>query len=411
MYPRSLAAEKYKAARRVARRASETLEMRIALDGLPLTAAKTGVGHYTYELAQALASAEPSSQFEIVYPSTYKAIRPDEPIPPNLKLNRVRVGPLGRHWWSAGLPRYIKRSKLELFHGTNYDVPLWRRCATVLTIHDLSQLLHSETHEKRSVSRARRRLPLMSRTADAIITPTESVRADVCEHLKVSPAKVFAVPEAARDCFKPVVFAETANARRRLGIGDDFLLTVGTLEPRKNFSVLISALAELASERPESTTQLVIAGGRGWLSSPLFEAIEKSPVRSRIVLTDYLHDDDLKALYSSCRAFVYPSIHEGFGLPPLEAMACGAAVIASRIPALEETTGAAALLFDPKNISELTRNILELLDNENARRELAAAGQRRAAEFSWKKTAQLTWNVYEAALRRFQKIAEANPPS
>jgi len=376
--------------------------MRIGLDGLPLTAAKTGVGHYTAELARALANAEPSSQFEIIYPSTYATIQPDE-LPPNLRLNRVRVGPLGRHWWSAGLPRYIKRSKLELFHGTNYDVPLWRRCATVLTIHDLSQLLHSETHEKRSVNRAQRRLPLMSRTADVIITPSESVRVDVCELLKVSPGKVFAIPEAARACFKPLAFAETANTRLRLGIGDDFLLTVGTLEPRKNLSVLISAFAELASERPESTTQLVIAGGRGWLSSPLFEAIQKSPVRERIILTDYLHDDDLRALYSSCIAFVYPSIHEGFGLPPLEAMACGSAVIASRIPALEETTGAAALLFDPKSVSELTRNMLELLENENARRELAAAGQRRAAEFSWEKTAQLTWDVYEEALSRFSK--------
>lgn len=382
--------------------------MRIGLDGLPLTAAKTGVGHYTYELARALASAEPSGEFEILYPSTYATVRPDAPnsplLPPNLKLNRVRVGPMGRHWWSAGLPRYIRRSHLELFHGTNYDVPLWRRCATVLTIHDLSQLLHPETHEKRRVSRARRRLPLMSRTADAIITPTESVRVDVCELLKVSPGKVFAIPEAARACFKPMSFAETADVRRRLGIGNEFLLTVGTLEPRKNLAVLISAFAELATERPENAIQLVIAGGRGWLSSPLFEAIQKSPVRDRIVLTDYLHDDELQALYSSCRAFVYPSIHEGFGLPPLEAMACGAAVIASRIPALEETTGAAALLFDPKSISELTGNILALIDNENARRELAAAGQRRAAEFSWDRTAQQTLQVYAEAVRRFAGV-------
>jgi glycosyltransferase involved in cell wall biosynthesis len=390
--------------------------MQIGIDGLPLTAAKTGVGHYTYELARALASAKPSSQFEIVYPSTYATISPDKlnsaQVPPNLKLNRVTVGPLGRHWWSAGLPRYIRRSKLKLFHGTNYDVPLWRSCATVLTIHDLSQLLHSETHEKRSVRRARRRLPLMSRTADLIITPTESVRVDVCELLKVSPAKVFAIPEAARGCFKPLSFAETAETRKRLGVRDDFLLTVGTLEPRKNLSVLISALAELAKERPENTTQLVIAGGRGWLSSPLFETIKKSPVQDRIVLTDYLHDDDLQALYASCRAFVYPSIHEGFGLPPLEAMACGAPVIASRIPALEETTGAAALLFDPRNVNELTRNILQLLDNESVRRELVAAGERRAAEFSWEKTARLTWNVYEEALRRFHEVgAGASPPS
>ena len=390
--------------------------MYVGLDGLPLTAAKTGVGHYTYELARALACTEPSSQFEIVYPSTYKAIGFDQlktgPTTANLKLNRVRVGPLGGHWWSAGLPRYIRRSKLELFHGTNYDVPLWRRCATVLTIHDLSQLLHSETHEKRSVRRARRRLPLMSRTANAIITPSESVRADVCEVLKASPDKVFAIPEAARACFKPLDMADTADVRSRLGIGDDFLLTVGTLEPRKNLSVLVNAFAELATARTQLNPQLVIAGGRGWLSAPLFETIKKSPFRDRIILTDYLHDDDLQALYSSCRVFLYPSIHEGFGLPPLEAMACGAPVIASRIPALEETIGAAALLFDPTSVSELTRSILELLDNENARRELSAAGQRRAAEFSWEKTARLTWGVYEEAVRRFDKAkAGASSPS
>ena len=389
--------------------------MHIGLDGLPLTVPKTGVGHYTFELARALASLEPASQFEIVYPSTYPSISLNEPspgLPANLQLNRVRVGPLGRYWWSTGLPRYIRRSKLQLFHGTNYDVPLWRRSATVLTIHDLSQLLHSETHERRSVKRAKRRLPHMARIADAIITPTESVRRDVCEVLKVSSEKVFAITEAARACFRPLAFAETADVRSRLGIGDDFLLTVGTLEPRKNLSVLVSAFAEVARARPQSNTQLVIAGGRGWLSGPLFEAIAKSSMRDRIFLTDYLHDEDLQALYSSCRAFVYPSIHEGFGLPPLEAMACGAPVVASRIPALEETTGGTALLFDPKSVEELTRSILELLDNESARRELSTAGQRRAAEFSWEKTARLTWNVYEEALRRFQNTgAGASPPS
>jgi len=382
--------------------------MRIGLDGLPLTAAKTGVGHYTYELAQALARAEPSSQFEIVYPSTYATIRPDEPgsppLPPNLKLNRVRVGPLGRYWWSAGLPRYIRRSKLELFHGTNYDIPLWRRCATVLTIHDLSQLLHSETHEKRSVSRARRRLPLMARTADAIITPTESVRGQVCEHLRISSEKVFAIPEAARKCFRPMAIAETENVRRRLGVTGEFLLTVGTLEPRKNLSVLVDAFEELMLARPRSNIQLVIAGGRGWLSGPLFAAIERSPVRERIILTDYLHDQDLRALYASCDAFIYPSLYEGFGLPPLEAMACGAPVIASRIAAIEETTGKAALLFDPRSAQELTQRILALYEEnggEKIRRTLSTAGLKRAAEFSWETTARLTWNVYHEALRRF----------
>ena len=381
--------------------------MRVGLDGLPLTSLKTGVGHYTFELARALASAEASSSFAIVYPSTYPPISliesaEEAPFPDNLKLERVRVGSLGRHWWSTGLPRYVRRRKVELFHGTNYDVPLWRQCATVLTIHDLSHQLHPETHERRSVRRARRRLPVMARAADAIITPTESVRREVCEQLKTAPEKVFAIPEAARACFRPLAFAETEEARQNLGIGDDFLLAVGTLEPRKNLSLLVSAFEEVSRARSEGNTQLVIAGGRGWLSAPFFAAIEKSPARSRILLTDYLHDEDLRALYASCRAFIYPSLYEGFGLPPLEAMACGAPVIASRIPAIAETTGGAARLFDPGNVDELTQNILELLADENARRKLSTAGQQRAAEFSWANTARLTWKVYEDALRRFR---------
>ena len=307
-------------------------------------------------------------------------------------------GPIGRHWWSAGLPRYIKRSGFDLFHGTNYDVPLWRRCATVLTIHDLSLLLHPGTHRKRSVSRARRRLPVMMRAADAIITPTESVRREVCEHLKTSDAKVFAVPEAARACFRPIDFAATEIARRRLGVNNDFLLTVGTIEPRKNLVTLVRAFEEVARSLPESNLQLVIAGGRGWLSGPIFQMMEKSPARDRLVLTDYLHDDDLRALYGSCRAFVYPSLYEGFGLPPLEAMACGAPVIASRIPALAETTGDAALLFDHTSANDLAQKILALVGDENATQKLSKAGLKRASEFSWEQTAQLTLNVYIKAL-------------
>jgi glycosyltransferase involved in cell wall biosynthesis len=380
--------------------------MHIGIDGLPLTAAKTGVGHYTFELARALAKIDPASQFEIVYPSTYPRLNgwDGKFLPDNLRLERVKGGLLSRHWWSIGLPRYIRRHKFDLFHGTNYDVPLLRRSATVVTIHDLSQLLHPETHKRRSVARARRRLPFMARTADAVITPTESVLREVCQHLQIDSEKLFAIPEAARGCFRPLPFAETVDVRRRLGIGDDFLLTVGTLEPRKNLSVLVNAFEKVVRARPQSKTQLVIAGGQGWLSSPLFAAIEKSPVRERILLTGYLQDEDLRALYAACRVFIYPSLYEGFGLPPLEAMACGAPVLASRIPALVETAGSAALLFDPQDPGDLAQKIIALAGNENARRELSIAGQQRAAEFSWERTARGTLQVYAEAVRRFGKI-------
>src|SRR5215218_2928293 len=211
--------------------------MLIGLDAIPLTEPRAGVGHYTYELARALASAGPGDEFELVYPSSYAPVDLEgrERLPSNLKEARVRVGALGRRWWSAGLPRYAARRGFRLFHGTNYEVPLWGGAVRVLTVHDLSLLTHPETHEQRRVWRARRRLPLMTRAAAAVVTPTEAVRREVCARLRVPPSKVFAVHEAARECFKPLDMGEAAGVLRELGIGGgEFLLAVGTIEPRKN---------------------------------------------------------------------------------------------------------------------------------------------------------------------------------
>jgi len=371
--------------------------MLIGIDGIPLAFPKTGIGHYTFELAKALSQLTPANQFEILYPSSFAPIKEFE-ASSNLKTNRVPVGPVGRHWWSTGLPRFVSREGFSLFHGTNYDVPLWRRCPTVVTIHDLSQLLFPETHEKRSVKRARLRMPLMARTADAVIVPTEAIRAEVQQNLGIDKEKVFVVPEAARQVFKPIQFgAPNTATRRTFGIGDNFILTVGTLEPRKNIESLVTAFEIVAQH---NDAQLVIAGGRGWLSGPLFTQIAKSPARHRIVLTEYLEDEALRELYCSCRVFVYPSLYEGFGLPPLEAMACGASVIASRIPTLVETTGDAAILVEPKNIAELAEAILGLLNDPAAAEDLAKAGLERASQFSWYLTALKTMSVYEHVLGR-----------
>ena len=381
---------------------------KIGIDALPLTEPLTGVGHYTVELARALAAAEPSFRYELLYPSTYPAIESDYlpgTLPSNLQLKRIQVGAIDKHWWSFGLPRYLKFENsngraFEIFHGTNFDVPLRRRCATVLTIHDLSQVLHPETHERRRVNRARRRLPLMARVADAIITPTESVRSEVCDVLKVAAQKVFAIPEAARSSFYPATGEEICSVRSRLGAGENFILAVGTLEPRKNLKVLVEAFEQIVVGGPENL-KLVIAGGKGWLTGPIFERISNSRQKDRIVLTDYLHDDNLRALYSACTVLVYPSLYEGFGLPPLEAMACGAAVIASGIPPHRETLGEAAQFFDPVDSSELARCIRSLISNDEERATLSVAGRRRAAEFRWDNTARQTLRVYEEANKRF----------
>ena len=376
--------------------------MLLGLDAIPLTEPRAGVGHYTYELARALAHAAPGEEFELVYPSSYPPVNLEErePLPANLKEARVRVGAVGRRWWSAGLPAYAARRGLRLFHGTNYEVPLWGGATRVLTVHDLSLLSHPETHERRRVWRARRRLPLMALAADAVVTPTEAVRREVCSRLRVSASKVFAVHEAARDCFRPSDRREAEDALRGLGVGGEFLLAVGTIEPRKNLAALVRAFEEVLRERPESALRLVIAGGRGWLSGPLFEYIEKSPARGRVVLAGYVSDEQLRALYSSCAAFVYPSLYEGFGLPPLEAMSCGAPVVAGDTPAVAEVSGGAARLFDPRDAGALARALLQLLDDDAARRTLSEAGLRRAAQFSWPRTARATLDVYAEALKR-----------
>jgi alpha-1,3-rhamnosyl/mannosyltransferase len=376
--------------------------MLIGLDAIPLTEPRAGVGHYTYELARALAAAAPGDEFELVYPSSDPAVDLEgrEPLPSNLKEACVRVGAFGRRWWSAGLPRYAARRGFRLFHGTNYEVPLWGGAVRVLTVHDLSLLSHPETHERRRVWRARRRLPLMALAADAVITPTEAVRREVSTLLRVAPSKVFAVHEAARDCFRPMDGGEAAGVLGGLGVGGEFLLAVGTIEPRKNLLTLVRAFEEVLRERPASELRLVVAGGRGWLSGPLFESIERSPVRGRVVLAGYVSDEQLRALYSACAAFVYPSLYEGFGLPPLEAMSCGAPVVAGRTPAVAEVSGGAARLFDPRDHGQLARALLELLEDHAARRALSEAGLQRAAHFSWQRTARATLDVYAEALRR-----------
>ncbi|HEU4768087.1 MAG TPA: glycosyltransferase family 1 protein [Pyrinomonadaceae bacterium] len=366
--------------------------MRIGLDGLPLTQLKTGVGTYTFELARALAAQTPQNDFELVSPRPFEPAALTDSTPANLSLVYSKPNALQRRWWSFGLPLYLRRSSIALFHGTNFEVPLRGNCPTVVTIHDLSLLLHSNTHEARAVLRGRLRLPRMARKATLIITDSEQVRREVCQHLDVAPEKVFAIPLAPQRAFVPVSPTITAETRSRLGVEDEFLLFAGTIEPRKNLATLLTAFDEVL-RTTELRPQLVVAGKVGWKQTDLLKHIPTDRVR----LVGYVSDGDLGALYSSCRAFIYPSIYEGFGLPPLEAMACGAPVIASAVPSV---TPRVARVISPMDVHGLARSIVELLSDAEARQSLSEAGLKYAAEFSWAKTAMLTGEVYNEALTR-----------
>ena len=375
--------------------------MRVGLDGYPLSEPRTGVGHYTLELARALALVAPSDQFELIAPAPFEPaakLEIDRANVPNLHTTSLKASSVRGHWWSLGLPLYARKAAFDVFHGTNFEVPLWKKSRTVVTIHDLSALLHPEKHRSRMVRRARFRLPLVVRIANMIVTPTESIRREVCKHLGVKANKVVAIPLAARARFQPMQRTQTVETRKRLGVEDDFLLFVGTLEPRKNLLTLLKAFEQIVRHSP-LRPQLVIAGGEGWLMDNLFAFIKKAAISDRLCLTGYLDDDELCALYSSCKVFIYPSVYEGFGLPPLEAMACGAPVIAGRIPALQETLGSAAHLVEPLDVEALAKSIVDLLQDDNRQKRLGSEGQRRAAEFSWERTARLTLDVYQKLLK------------
>jgi glycosyltransferase involved in cell wall biosynthesis len=369
--------------------------MRIGIDGIPLAELKTGVGHYTFEIALELARQAPSDSFEILshLPFADGAVSDLA----NLSFIKRPVNSATRHWWTIGLPLYIKRARLDLFHGTNYDIPIWGGCPTVLTIHDLSLLLFPATHEERRVRRARRRLPVMSRKATLIITPTNAVKSEVCEHLRIHADKVIVVNEAPRRSFQLMPLEQASKTVRRLGLDEDFILYVGTIEPRKNLITLVKAFEEVLRStnlRP----QLVIAGKKGWLTDELFTYIESAKLGDRIHLTGYLGDDELRALYSACGVMVYPALYEGAGLPTLEAMACGAPVITTNTPAISEMVGDKARLFSPTDFRALAQHIVELLTTPAARESMSRAGIHHAARFSWERAARETLEIYQKAL-------------
>jgi len=376
--------------------------MNIALDGMSLVSQLTGVGHYTLELARNLALAAPTDSFTLVspqpmLPSTLEAIQ--NPSVPNLSHVTLARGALNRRWWSVGLPRYLSKSAFDLFHGTNYEIPLWSRRPSVVTIHDLSLLLHSDAHERHLVRRARWRLPLMVKAASKIITPSNSVKTEVCETFKVESEKVSVTPEAPRPSFRRSQDGEASKLRTRFGITEDFVLCVGTIEPRKNLRRVVDAFERLLRTTSLSP-KLVIAGGQGWLMDDFISYIRGKGLQDEVCLTGYLEDQDLGALYSSCKAFVYPSLYEGFGLPPLEAMACGAPVICSRIPALIETVGTAARLIDPCNVDDLGQAMFELLSDGRVQEHYARLGTAHVQKFSWEQTALKTLEVYREAQKK-----------
>ncbi|MBS1789459.1 MAG: glycosyltransferase family 4 protein [Acidobacteria bacterium] len=367
--------------------------MRIGLDAIPLVAAKTGIGHYTDALASSLARIHTDHQYVLLSPFDF-AFHTGNGTPPNLSKLFFPVRSVFRKWWLAGLPAMLRISPLDVFHGTNYCIPVFSPCPTVVTIHDLSLFTQSHTHEDENVRRGKRRMPLMARRATKIIVPSEFTKRETIQYLRVSEHKIRVIFEAARDGLKPLTATECQPVLEKHQLRRPYLLYVGTIEPRKNLLTLIRAYNELL-RTTEHRPQLALCGGKGWLYEEVFKLVEDLKLNDQVRFTGYVADEDLPALYSAAEVFLYPSLYEGFGLPPLEAMACGTPTITSNVSSLPEVVGQAGLTHDPNDWQALTAHIVRLLGDKVAHQHFQQAGIKQAALFSWDRAARETQSVYD----------------
>jgi glycosyltransferase involved in cell wall biosynthesis len=292
------------------------------------------------------------------------------------------------------LPRRARRLGLDLLHCTSPVAPVRSPVPTVITLHDVLGFDHPEWFTRALALHSRLVLGPAVRRAACVLVPSAHTRDRLVARLGVEQDRVRLVPLGVDPRFSPGDPPD--GLRERLGIEAPFVLTVGTLQPRKNVESVLHAFERLVTAGVEQ--QLALVGDRGWRDEALAELIRSSPAAERIVVTGRVSDDDLVGLYRGADCFVFPSRYEGFGFPPLEAMACGTPVISSNRTSLPEVVGDAALLVDPDDVGAIERGLAELLSSPERRDALVERGRRRAAEFSWRRCAQLTADAYRSAL-------------
>jgi glycosyltransferase involved in cell wall biosynthesis len=363
--------------------------MRFAVDAHAIGRHLTGNEVYIRSLLGAFAELERDSEF-IAYLSEPGAERW---IPSRFGVRTVSANPYKRLGWD--LARRLRSDKPDLIH-VQYTSPLLTKVPSVVTVHDVSFL---ERPEYFTASRRRQLAVTVGRSvrsAARIITVSEFSRDAILRAYDVDPARVRAIPNAANPEFR-VIGRDKARklAGDRLKFSEPFIFSVGDLQPRKNQIGLIEAFARLMHECPQLQHRLVLTGKETWFSRKVMEAARASGFASRIHFTGFVSDAELLDLYNACDCFVFPSFYEGFGLPILEAMACGRAVACSNTSSMPEVADGAGLLFDPHNTGEITRALKDMLLDSELRARMERLGLQRAAAFTWKKSARATLDVYE----------------
>lgn len=365
--------------------------MRIGYDAAPLLNPLTGVGHYALTLLERMLAIDPEVEFELLA-LTIRADTSRVPVGDRVRLKHLRIP---ARWAVTGWERLRRPSSdvllgsVDVVHGTNFWVPPLSKRNGVVTIHDLTFWLYPELCTPQ-VQRYRWIVPKVLDRCAAVITPSKTIKEQVTAELGFDADRTFVTAEGIRGSFldaKP-----DPTVAQRLGVHGDYVLFTGTQEPRKNLDRLIRAFAALDLE-----LTLVIAGPPGWGSIDLPAVAHKAKVEHRVVFSGYLTDPELGSLMLGAKAFVFPTLYEGFGLPPLEAMAAGIPVVAARAGSLPEVLGDAPFYCDPLDVASIAQAIERAVIDDEARDLAVAEGKAVIAGYDWDETARQTLDVYRFA--------------
>lgn len=381
--------------------------MKIAFYGQPLLSdSKTGIAYCEQGLVRGLLKEHPQNDYCIDL-FTFGE-----------KENKDRLHSLGNpvgtnecRWISERLFKMISLvieipyywlfpQKREITHFFNYVVPFGVKGKKVVTVHDMAFREYPETVRGRTMLMLKRHLKRSIRRADAIVAVSEFTKQEILKYYDIPEETVYVVPNGIDSSQYHIGYGEEqiCQAKKKYGIGDEYFLYLGTIEPRKNLSGLIRAYRIFCDRMKESgkeAPQLVLAGGKGWMYDDIFRTAEELFSENEVLFTGYVDEEEKAPLMSGASVFCFPSFYEGFGMPPLEAMACGTPVLTSNSSSLAEVTGDAAFQTDPCDIEAMAEAMCRLYEEEELRQQLRSRGLERVKKYSWESAVEKLWKVYD----------------
>jgi glycosyltransferase involved in cell wall biosynthesis len=382
----------------------------IVIDASPAVHRKAGLARYAEELTGALAYADPQvSPVRSGYAAFYHDATHAKPSALIQSLPRIAVAQTPYRWRLRALLAQLANisqdallagiPEARVFHATEHLLPRFKKVRTVFTLHDLIFRQFPQHHLPRNRIFLNVAMPLFLRRADAVICVSEHTRRDAISAYGIPEEKMIVIHEGVHPRFRRIDDEAAHQAVREIyALPERFVLSVGTIEPRKNYPLLIEAFAELMRRQNDATSQLIIVGREGWLFEETYRAVHSSGMTGRVRFVGYIDDAHLPVLYSMADIFALSSVYEGFGFPPLEALACGAAVVCSNASSLPEIVGDAALLLPPTNARAWADALERVWTDAALRRDLRSRGPAWAARFTWQAAAQATRRVYDELL-------------